>query len=151
IRLRICLQHSIDSLQVNRSILADCGMRAAPGLNAKNALFWKGSGNDEQALIFLGINVVSNHNDVVTAAHRLTKHLYQRGLPGANRSADSYAQGRIELRTFIHMNPEGPGEGISPQRHRGREGASTKAWKKGKASKGEFTTETQNEEANKKV
>jgi len=56
-------------------------MRAAPGFNPKNSLFGKRSGNDEQALIFLRVNVVGDHHDVVPVTHRFTKHLHERRFP----------------------------------------------------------------------
>jgi hypothetical protein len=43
-------------------------------------------------LVFLGVDVVSNHDNVVDVAEPLAKHLDKRGLAGTNWSADADSQ-----------------------------------------------------------
>ena len=88
------LQHAVDRLEVDRGVLADRGVRAAAGLHAHDALGLQRAGHGEQALVFLGVDVVGDDDEVVALAHRLAQHLDQRGLARADRAADAHAQRR---------------------------------------------------------
>ena len=52
------------------------------------------AGDGQQALVFLGVDVVGDDDQVVALAHRLAQHLDQRRLARADRPADADAQRR---------------------------------------------------------
>jgi hypothetical protein len=89
-------QHAVDRLQVDRRVLADGGVRAAAGLHAHDALGRPARRHGQQALVFLGVDVVGD-DEVPALAHGLAQHLHQRGLAGADRAADAHAQRRQGL------------------------------------------------------
>jgi putative NIF3 family GTP cyclohydrolase 1 type 2 len=68
-------------------------MRAAAGFHAHDAFWRQRAGHREQALVFLGVDVVGDDHQAPALAHRLAQHFHQRGLAAAHRAADAHAQG----------------------------------------------------------
>jgi hypothetical protein len=64
------------------------------GLDPHDARGVERAGHGEQSLVFLGVDVVRDDNQIVGLAHRLAQHLDQRGLARAHRAADADAQRR---------------------------------------------------------
>src|SRR5690606_35927485 len=52
------------------------------------------AGHGQQALVFLGVNVVGDDDQVVLLTHGLAQHFKQGGFAGANRAAHAHAQRR---------------------------------------------------------
>ena len=86
------LLHALDRLEVDRRVLADRGVRASAGLDAHDALGRQRLGRDEQALVFLGVDVVRHDRELVALAQPLAEHLDERGLAGADGAADADAE-----------------------------------------------------------
>ena len=59
-------------------------MRAAAGFNAHDALGVQRAGHGEQALVFFGVDVVGDDNDVPALAHGFAEHFNQGGFAGAD-------------------------------------------------------------------
>ncbi|MNC48145.1 hypothetical protein D3C75_972440 [compost metagenome] len=70
-------------------------MWAAAGFHTDDALGGQGPGFGEDALVFLGVDVVGDHCDLVVVAHGLAQGFEQRRLAGADRAADTDAQGLL--------------------------------------------------------
>ncbi len=110
--IRKLLQHAVDRFEIDRRIFADGGVRAAAGLHAQNALRFERARHGEQALVFLGVDVVGHHDEVVAAAHRLAQHFKQSGLARSHRAADAHAQRRQALGAMGNvMQRRGVGRG----------------------------------------
>ena len=67
-------------------------MRAAAGLHAHDALGLQRAAYGQQALVFLGVDVVGDRDEVVALAHGLAEHLQQGGLARTHGSAGAHAQ-----------------------------------------------------------
>ena len=67
-------QHAVDGFEVDGAILADGGVGAAAGFHAQDALRRKRAADGEQALVFLGVDVVGDGHQVVLVAHGLAQH-----------------------------------------------------------------------------
>lgn len=89
----VLAQHAVDGFEVDGAVFADGGVGAAAGLHAQDALRWQGATHREQALVFLGVDVVGDGDQIVVVAHGLAEHLQQGGLAGAHGAADADAQG----------------------------------------------------------
>ena len=85
-------QHAVDGLQIDGAVFADGGVGAAAGFHAQDALRRKRAAHGEQALVFLGVDVVGDGDEVVVIAHGLAQHLQQRGLARAHGAANANAQ-----------------------------------------------------------
>src|SRR5574343_788463 len=92
--IREFLQHAVDRFKVDRRVLADGRVRAAAGLHAHDALGGQRTADGQQALVFLGVDVVGDGDQVPLLAHLLAQHLQQGGLARADRPANAHAQGR---------------------------------------------------------
>jgi len=69
-------------------------VRAAAGFDADDAFGLERTGHRQQALVFLGVDVVGDDHQIPALAHRLAEHLDQGGLARTDRPADAHAQGR---------------------------------------------------------
>src|SRR6185369_14013365 len=78
--------------EVDRRVLADRGMRAAAGLDADDPLRRERFVAHQELRVFLGIDVVRDHCDVVALAQRAAQRERQRRLARADRTADADAQ-----------------------------------------------------------
>src|SRR3989344_4028605 len=87
-------QHAVDGLEVDGGVFADGGVGAATGLHAHDAVRVQRAGHGQQAMVFLGVDVVGDDDEVVVLAHGLAEHLQQGGLAGADGAADAHAQWR---------------------------------------------------------
>ena len=58
-------QHAVDGLQVDGAVFTDGGVRAATGFHAHDALGCKRAADSEQALVFLGVDVVGDGHQIV--------------------------------------------------------------------------------------
>ena len=88
---------------------------AAAGFHAQDALCGQGAADGEQALVFLGVDVVGDGDEVVVIAHGLAQHLQQRGFAGAHGAADAYAQGGQvfgAVGDVVQCSGHGVGEGV---------------------------------------
>jgi hypothetical protein len=85
-------QHAVDGLQVDGAVFADGGVRAAAGFHPHDALGWQRAADGEQALVFLGVDVVGDGHQVVLVAHGFAQHFQQGGFAGADRAAYAHAQ-----------------------------------------------------------
>ena len=88
---------------------------AAAGFHAQDALCGQGAADGEQALVFLGVDVVGDGDEVVVIAHGLAQHLQQRGFAGAHGAADAYAQGGQVLGAegdVVQCSGHGVGDGV---------------------------------------
>ena len=74
-------------------------MRAAAGFYTDNAFRGQRARFGEDALIFFGIDVVSDHRQLPGIAHRFAQRFQQSGFTGADRAADADAQ-----RVFIRVH-----------------------------------------------
>src|SRR4051812_12861132 len=92
IELREAPRHGVDRREVDRAVLADCGVRAAAGLDAHDALLGQRAGDGQDARILLGVDVVGDGAKVVAPAKALAERLHERRLARADRTADADAQ-----------------------------------------------------------
>ena len=67
-------------------------MRAAASFYAHDALGGQGTAQGEQALVFLGVDVVGDGDQLVACAHGFAQHFEQSGFAAANRPTDAHAQ-----------------------------------------------------------
>ena len=74
-------------------------MRAAAGFHTDDAFRRQRARFGEDALIFFGIDVVSDHRQLPGIAHRFTQRFQQGRFPGTDRAADADAQ-----RVFVVMH-----------------------------------------------
>ncbi len=84
-----------DGGEIDRSVLADRGMRAAAGLDAEDAIGRKRAGARQELGVLLGVDVVGDRGDVVAVAQLLAERVHQRRLAGADGAADADAQGAV--------------------------------------------------------
>ena len=105
-------QHAVDGFEVDGAILADGRVGAAAGFHAQDALGGQGTADGEQALVFLGVDVVGDGDEVVVIAHGLAQHLQQRGFAGADGAADAHAQ-RGQVFGAVGDVVQGVGHGAS--------------------------------------
>ncbi len=87
--------HVGDGGEIDRGILADRGMRTAAGLDAGDALGRQRAGAHQIFGVPLGVDVVGDRRDLVAVAQLLAQRIHQRGLAGADRAADTDAQGTV--------------------------------------------------------
>src|SRR5262245_26349486 len=92
IERRKFLLHLRDRGEIDRSVLADRGVRAAAGLDASDPLGRKRPGPHEIFGIPLCVNVIGDRCDLVAVAQPLAQRVHQRGLARADRAADPDAQ-----------------------------------------------------------
>ncbi len=85
--------HVGDRGEVDGGVLADRRMRAAARLDAHDALGRQRARFDQDARVLLGVDVVGDRRDVERAAEALAKLLHERRLAGADRPADTDAEG----------------------------------------------------------
>ena len=93
VRLGKLGQHAVDGLQVDRGVLADRRVRAAAGFHADDPLRRQGLVAHQELGVFLGVDVVGHHGEVVALAQGVAQRQGQGGLAGAHRAADADAQG----------------------------------------------------------
>ena len=74
-------------------------MRAAAGFHTDDAFRRQRARFGEDALIFFGIDVVSDHRQLPGITHRFAQRFQQSGFTGADRAADADAQ-----RVFIRVH-----------------------------------------------
>ena len=67
-------QHAVNGFQVDGAVFADRRVRAAAGFHAHDALGGQGTADGQDALIFLGVDVVGDSHQVVFAAHGFAQH-----------------------------------------------------------------------------
>ena len=91
------LAHVGDRGEVDRSVLADGGMRAAARLDPHDPLGRQRPRLDQDARVLLGVDVVGDRGDVERVPEPLAKLLHQRRLAGADRAADADAEGVFGL------------------------------------------------------
>ena len=82
----------VDGGEVDRGVLADRGVRAAAGLDADDALEGQGLGAHQELGVLAGVDVVGDRGDRPAVAHALAELVHQRGLAGADRTADADAE-----------------------------------------------------------
>ena len=87
-------QHAVDGFQVDGGVFADGGMRAAAGLHAHDAFGGQRAAHGQDALVFLGVDVVGDGDQVVVVAHGFAQHFQQGGFARTDGPADAHAQGR---------------------------------------------------------
>src|SRR5262249_489673 len=98
--------HVVDRRQVHRRVFADCRVRAATGFDAHDALHRQRLGARENQLVFLRVDVVRDHIDVVVVAEALAQRFDERGFARSNRTADPDAQ-RVRAGVFNGESHEG--------------------------------------------
>jgi hypothetical protein len=72
-------------------------MGAAPCFHSHDTLRVQRTGDDQQALIFLRVNIVRDHNEVVTIAEAFAQELDQSRFPRANRAPDADSERKVFL------------------------------------------------------
>ena len=72
-------------------------MWAAARLHAHDALRLKRARLGEDALILFGVDIVSDHRQMVRLAHRLAERFQQRGFARSYRTAYAHAQGMFVI------------------------------------------------------
>src|SRR6185295_14174853 len=93
-QLREPAAHVVDRGEVDGRILADRGMRAAAGLDPGNALDRQCAGPGQELRILAGIDIVGDDRDLVAIGEAAAQALQQGGLAGADRAADTDANGK---------------------------------------------------------
>ena len=78
-----------DRCQVDRSVLADRGVRTAAGLHAEDPIFWQGLQPAEDQGVFLGVDAVGDDGDGDSGRASLCRAFGQGGLARADRAADA--------------------------------------------------------------
>src|ERR1700746_963798 len=91
-RSRGFLVHLFNGGEVHRSVLSNCGVRAASGFDSHNALRGEGLRTGKDELILLRIDVIRNHVNVVCVAEALAQRFNKRRFACPYRPADAYAQ-----------------------------------------------------------
>lgn len=86
-------QHAVNGFQVDGAVFTDGGVRAAARLHTHDALGGQGTADGQDALVFLGVDVVGDGHQVVFFAHGFAQHFQQRGFARPHRAADADAQG----------------------------------------------------------
>src|ERR1700722_608495 len=81
-----------DRREVDRGVLADRGVRTAAGLDAADAFGRQRTAAGQKLGVLAGIDVVGDRDDLEALAHALAEMVHQRGLAGADRSANADAQ-----------------------------------------------------------
>ena len=87
-------QHAVDGFQIDRRIFPNGRVWAAAGLHPHDAFGGQRAAFGQQALVFLGVDVIGDGDQVVFVAHAFAQHFEQRGFAGAHWAADADAQGR---------------------------------------------------------
>jgi hypothetical protein len=77
-------------------------VRAAAGLDAGNAVRRQRARAHQELRIPFGVDVVGDRGDVVALPHRLAEQVHQRGLAGADGTADADAEGTVRVRHIEH-------------------------------------------------
>src|SRR5580704_4066015 len=90
--MREFLVHFLDRGEIHGSILPNRRMRAAACLDAHNALRRQRLRTCENELVFLRVNIVGNHVNVVVVPEPLAQRFNKRRFARANRAADPDAQ-----------------------------------------------------------
>jgi hypothetical protein len=85
-------QHAVDGLQVDGAVFANGSVRASAGFYPHDAVSGQGAAYGEQALVFLGVDVVGDGDQVVLPAHGFAQHFQQRGFSGAHRATNAHTQ-----------------------------------------------------------
>ena len=98
------LSHVGDRGEIDRGILADRGVRTAAGLDAGDALGRERAGAHQIFGVPFGVDVVGDGGDLVAVAQVLAQRVHQRGLAGADRTADADAQGTV-LEDMRQLHP----------------------------------------------
>src|SRR6267142_562775 len=80
--------HLVERGEVHGSVFPDCGMRATASLHAHDALRRQRLGAREDELVFLRVDVVGDHVDVVLVAESLAEGFDQGGLTRSDGTAD---------------------------------------------------------------
>src|SRR5690606_31754666 len=62
-------QHAVDGFEVDGAVFADGGVGAAAGFYTQDALGGQGAADGQQALVFLGVDVVGDGDEVVVISH----------------------------------------------------------------------------------
>lgn len=109
-------EHAVDGLEVDGAVLADGGVRAAAGFHAHDAFGGQGAADGEQALVFLGVDVVGDGDEVVFVAHGLAEHFQDGRLAGADGAADADAQ-RGQGLGAVRDVVQGRGAGVGGRVH----------------------------------
>jgi len=82
-----------DRFEVDRGVLADRRVRAAAGFHADDPLGRQGLVAHEELGVFLGVDIVGHHSEVVAIAQGLAQGEGQGGFAGTDRPANADAQG----------------------------------------------------------
>src|SRR5262245_7325551 len=91
--------HVVDRREVHRRVLADRGVRAASRLDAHDALRRQRPRAGQDQLVFLRVDVVRDHVDVVVVAEALAERFDEGRLARAHRTADPDPKGmRVGVR-----------------------------------------------------
>src|SRR5215203_3820171 len=89
IELRETTAHVADGREIDRGVLADRRVGAAPCLDADDALLGQGPGHREEARVLLGVDVVRDGAEVVAVAEGPAQGFHEGGLAGPHGAADT--------------------------------------------------------------
>src|SRR4030095_3359428 len=99
LRMRKAPAHLGERCEIHRSIFTDCGVGTAACLNSENTFGRQRLRSRQNELLFLRIDVIGDHEEVVLAPHPLAEGLDERRLSRAHRTTDPYAQGTAQTST----------------------------------------------------
>src|SRR5262245_26100832 len=92
--------HVVDRREVHRRVLADRGVRAASRLDAHDALRRQHPRACQDQLIFLRVDVVRDHVEVIPVTEAPAERFDEGRLAGAHRTADPDSQG-VRVRVLV--------------------------------------------------
>ena len=75
VRVGKALKHAVNGFKVDGGVLSDRCVRAAPRLHTHDSFWGQGTADGQQALVFLGVDVVGDGHQVILVSHTLAKHL----------------------------------------------------------------------------
>ena len=83
----------LDCFEIHGNVIADCGVRAASGFDAEDAVGIEGGGADEHLRVLFGVDVIRDDGHVSRLTVVAAESEAESGFTGADGSADSDSDG----------------------------------------------------------
>jgi len=92
-----------DGDQVDGGVFADGGVGAAAGFDAQDAIAFQCLGPHQKLCIFLGVDIVGHHGQLILLAHGFAEGIHQRRFPRSDRASNSDSKcGVHSLLLMVH-------------------------------------------------
>ena len=104
LRMREAAAHLFDRGEIHGGIFANCSMGTAACLHAHDALRGQCLRSRQNELVFLCVDVIRNHEEVVLIPEPFAERLDERRFSRAHRATDSDAQGAMQGRIHERNN-----------------------------------------------